>query len=343
MNTKKKNKFWIILRNILLTLIAVVLVWLVFHHSMNLYEQNKYQAIGELVEVDGKNMHVYTKGDGENTILLMTGLGTAAPALDYEPLMDELSKTNKVVVVEPFGYGWSELTDKERTVENIVEEMRTALQKSNIEGPYILMPHSVSGIYSMYYANTYPDEVKAIIGIDPTLPQALEYFNESAPTMPELMGWVAPTGVSRLAMLVIQDDFLPIAEEGTYSDENLAMTKAISIWKVTNRNIVNEMNEMGNNVDKTASMSFPSDLPVMIFTKKTDKVTEDGKSMETFYQSQINHAENNKLVILEGHHYLHWTKSKVMSDYVNDFIENFSRTGDLQYFSSSQINLRNNI
>ena len=41
--------------------------------------------------------------------------------------------------------------------------MREALQKSNIKGPYILMPHSVSGVYSMYYANKYPDEVKAII------------------------------------------------------------------------------------------------------------------------------------------------------------------------------------
>lgn len=43
------------------------------------------------------------------------------------------------------------------------------------------MPHSVSGIYSMYYANKYPDEIKEIIGIDCTLPQVVEYFNEPAP------------------------------------------------------------------------------------------------------------------------------------------------------------------
>lgn len=340
MNRKEKNKAWVFIRNTFLTLIAVVLIWLVFHHSMNLYEKNKYQAIGELVEVDGKNMHVYTKGKGENTILLMTGLGTAAPVLDFEPLINELSKTNRVVVVEPFGYGWSDLTERERTVENIVEETRTALQKLNIEGPYILMPHSLSGIYSMYYSNAYPDEVKAIIGIDPTLPQVLEYFNEPAPTMPGLMGWLAPTGVSRLVMLTIPNKFLPIAEVGTYSDENLAITKAISIWKGYNQNIVKETNEISHNVNKTASMSFPSDLPVMIFTTQAAKATLEGKSMEAFYQSQLIDVENNKLVILEGDHYLHWTQYKVMTVYVNDFIENFSRIDDLQYFSTST-NLRN--
>ncbi|MEK5325979.1 alpha/beta fold hydrolase [Aeribacillus sp. FSL M8-0254] len=68
-------------------------------------------------------MHVYTKGDGENTIVLLSGLGTAAPVLDFEPLVNELAKNHKVVVVESFRYGWSNVTNKERTVENIVEEI----------------------------------------------------------------------------------------------------------------------------------------------------------------------------------------------------------------------------
>ena len=176
--TKKKFRFWIVLRNILLGIVAALVLWFIFSNLMTTYEQKKYPAIGQLVEVDGKSMHVYTKGDGDNTIVLLSGLGTAAPALDFEPLIDELAKNNKVVVVESFGYGWSDITDKERTVENMVEETRTALKKLNIKGPYILMPHSISGIYSMYYANRYPEEIKAIIGIDPTLP---EWFGEYTP------------------------------------------------------------------------------------------------------------------------------------------------------------------
>ncbi len=175
-------------------------------------------------------MHVYTKGGGDNTIVLLSGLGTAALALDFEPLIDELAKNNKVVVVESFGYGWSDITDKERTVENIVEESRTALKKLNIKGPYILMPHSISGIYSMYYANKYPEEVRAIIGIDPTLPKQFDYRGDSAPTLPNLIGHAAPTGITRLVSYLSPDLFLPSAEETTYSEETLKMFKTIFAW-----------------------------------------------------------------------------------------------------------------
>lgn len=319
MNIKKKSRLWIITRNVFLFIVAFVLIWFVFHHIMATYEEKKYSPLGHLVEVDGKNMHVYTKGEGDNTIVLLSGLGTAAPVLDFDPLINKMAKNNKVVVVESFGYGWSDLTNKERTVENIVEEIRTALNKSNIEGPYILMPHSISGVYSMYYANKYPDEVKAVIGIDFTLPQAIEYFGESAPTMPAYMSYVAQTGIARLALYMTPDDFLPLAENGTYSVVNLKMTKAISAWKGYNKNVVDEANEIKNNIDKTVDLTFPPDMPVLFFTTEEDKENEDGKSNVTFYQTQLSKNSSSKIITLEGHHYLHWTRYKEMSQHVNEF------------------------
>ncbi|ALC91490.1 alpha/beta hydrolase [Bacillus sp. FJAT-18017] len=321
MKTKKKLRFWIFVRNSLLAIAAAVGIWVIFSNSMTAYEKNKYPAIGQLVEVEGNNMHVYTKGNGDNTILLLGGLGTAAPSLDFDPLINELTKNNKVVVVEPFGYGWSDITSRERTVENIVEEIRTALEKLNIQGPYILMPHSISGIYSMYYANTYPDEVKGVIGIDPTLPKALAYFGETAPAMPAYFSYVGPTGIARLALSLSPDNFLPIAEGGTYTEENLKMTKAISAWKGNNKNVVDEANEIKRNIGKTVDMNFPANMPVLFFTTKEDKVTEDGKNNVTFYETQLTNYPASKIVTLQGHHYLHWTRYKEMSKEVNEFIE----------------------
>ncbi|MGP0584298.1 alpha/beta fold hydrolase [Paenibacillus timonensis] len=325
MKTRKRFKFWKVVRNIFLAILTAGVVWFMSNLVMTKYEHHKYLALGEFVEVEGKHMHVYTKGEGENTIVLLSGLGTPAPALDFEPLINELSKTNKVVVVEAFGYGWSEIIDKERTVENIVEETRAALQQSNIKGPYILMPHSISGIYSLYYANRYPDEVKAIIGIDSTLPQMMEYFGESAyPAMPNYMSYLAPSGIARLMVYFEPNQVMPHAVKGTYTEENLRMTKAISAWKTYNKNVVAEMNELKNNVDKTRTMKFPADLPVMIFTPKEDNLF--GKSKISFYQTQLQHVNMNQLVVLEGEHYLHWTQYKEMSKYVNGFIETMPGT-----------------
>jgi pimeloyl-ACP methyl ester carboxylesterase len=317
--TKKKFGFWIIMKNVLLILVAALLIWIFLNNVMTAYEQKKYPAIGQLVEVDGKNMHVYTKGDGENTIVLLGGMGTAAPVLDFEPLVNEMSKNNKVVVVELFGYGWSDLTNKERTVENIVDEIRTALKESNIEGPYILMPHSISGFYSLYYANKYPDEIRAVIGIDPTVPKVSDSHTKDSDShaIPNFISYIAPTGIARLVNYLIPDS----AEEGAYSEENLKMTNAIVAWKVYNKNVINEINETSHNIDKTIDMTFPSDIPVMIFTPKKENMTEDDKSKITYYQKQLSNGSSNKLVTLEGGHSLHQTRYKEMSKYVNEFIE----------------------
>ena len=88
--TKNKFGFWIIMRNISLIIVAALLILIALNNVMTAYEQKKYPAIGQLAEVNGKNMHVYTKGNGENTIVLLSGLGTEAPVLDFEPLINEM-------------------------------------------------------------------------------------------------------------------------------------------------------------------------------------------------------------------------------------------------------------
>ncbi|WP_246484776.1 alpha/beta hydrolase [Virgibacillus salarius] len=321
--TIKKISFWMFIRNSFLIIAVILLFWIILNQIVMELEQHRYPPLGQLVEVNGDKMHVYVKGEGEKTIVLLSGAGTAAPALDYEPLIKEMAKNNRIVVVETFGYGWSETTNKKRTVENIVEEIRTALYKANIKGPYILMPHSISGIYSLYYANKYPDEIKAIICNDCTLPQVVDYFNESIPTIPRYINVLASTGATRLAVYLNSAKYLPEAENGTYSLENLEKTKILSAWNLGNKNIIAEVNEINHNIDKTVNMSFPTDTPVLIFTKYSDRITTNGKTMEAFYQKQINHLSTKKLVVLRGHHYLHWSNFKEISKTVYDFINTF--------------------
>ena len=320
MTTKKRFSFKKAIKFITIGILSIVVLWVILHQGMTLYEKNKYEAMGQLVEVDGERMHVHIQGEGPNTIILLPGLGTSAPVLDFEPLMNELSKSNRVVVVEPFGYGWSDKTDKDRTVENMVEEVRTALKGANIEGPYVLMPHSIGGIYSMHFANTYPEEVKAIVGIDPTLPAAVDYFDVPVPTMPGFLRAVGPSGIARIVVAGNEEDFLPLAKEGTYSAENLELTKTLTVWNGYNKNIIMEANEISNNIAKTINMTFPSDIPVMIFTPKDEKVNPAGKSTMTFYEEQLDNVEKSKIVPLAGHHYLHWTNAEEISEHVGEFI-----------------------
>ncbi|BCJ96507.1 alpha/beta hydrolase [Anaerocolumna cellulosilytica] len=321
---KESNGFLRFIRNTLLTIGGLVFIWMGINYAFKMYERNTYKPPGTLVEVDDRKMHVYQKGQGPHTIILISGLGTAAPVFDFEPLIERLSKHNKVVVVEGFGYGFSETTDKERSVENITREMRSALQGAGIKGPYILMPHSVGGIYATYYANIFPEEVEAIIGIDCTLPRMCDYFGESAPNMSGMMKYFAPSGLARLLLLLDEGSYLPINDGRIYTEVNLRQTRAIFAWKAFNKNIVAETNEMGRNLEKTLDMEFDKKLPVLMFVKENKKVREDGKTSRSFYESYLDDLENGKYVALEGHHYLHWTNSERIGEEVESFIAEWS-------------------
>lgn len=310
------KKFVKILKNLLIGIIVVCILWIIFSNLSKKYEENQYVYPGQLVTVENKKIHVFIQGTSDNTIVLIPGLGTAAPVLDYEPLINELSKKNKVVVVEPFGYGWSDLTDSERTVENITHELREALKQVNVDEPFVLMAHSLSGIYSMYYANKYPDEIKGIVDIDPTLPQSLSYFNEDAPSVPGYMGYLAPTGIIRLGVMLDSKDYLPITENNnSYSNKNLLETKAITSWKLSNKTIVNETNNIKLNSEKTQELSFPNQIPVLIFAKEKEN---DNQNVH-FFESQIRDSIKGAVIPLKGHHYLHWTKYKEIAEQTNSF------------------------
>lgn len=129
---------------------------------------------GQKVKVGNGSLNVYTEGNHIPTIVILSGAGVTSPVLEYRPLYRKLSDTYKIAVVEKSGYGMSESTGTERTVQNMVNESREALIGAGIKPPYILAPHSYSGFEAIYWANTYPNEVAAVLSIDMALPETAE-------------------------------------------------------------------------------------------------------------------------------------------------------------------------
>lgn len=162
-------------------LIAAIVVSLggfcIYHQSRLKKEYSTINHIaGQYVEVDGHNMNVYVEGEGEKTLVFLSGFGTPSPVLDFKPLYSRLSDRYRIVVIEKFGYGYSDEYPGDRSVETIVDQNRQALEELNIEGPYILTAHSAGGIEAIWWAVHYPDEVEAIIGIDSNIPSQYENY-----------------------------------------------------------------------------------------------------------------------------------------------------------------------
>lgn len=240
------------------------------------------------VKVNDKTMHVCVKGSGEKTIVMLSGWGTENPIDDFKPLANKLSDEYKVVILEYFGYGTSDITENARTNENIVNEIRTALNELDIKPPYILMPHSMSGLYSLYYVDKYPDEVEGIIGIDMSLPQK------------QLERW----------------------QNGSFkklSSEEL---------DGANVSIVNQWNSFYENSKELENIKYSEKLPVLVFlaTEQVDSVNDMIKSgnMKTSWEdinrNMITNPDIQSIKILDGTHYLHHEQANEISVISKEFI-----------------------
>lgn len=289
----------------ILLLLAVVFLVDIVCSKM---EQGKLETYGQSVTVDGKKMNVFIQGEGEETVVLLPGYGTAAPALDFQLLVDELSPFYKVVVIEPFGYGLSALTEKERSTENIVSEIHEALQRLQIER-YILMGHSISGLYGLDYVNKYPNEVSAFVGLDSSVPTISERKIE--PSVITTLKLLKKSGLARLQVKLSDDPYVELP----YDEKTKEQLKILKHKNMYNLSQLNEAEMMYANFKAAESLIFPKNLPVILFIQEKHPVTDRWVSE---HKKQIANSVHGKVMTFEGDHFLYRTKAK---EIVEDFRE----------------------
>jgi pimeloyl-ACP methyl ester carboxylesterase len=81
-------------------------------------------------------------------------------------VQDGVSKSASICTYDRAGLGWSEPSLKPRTAEGIVDELHTLLVNAEVEGPYLLVGHSLGGIFVREYQYKYPGKVAGIILVD---------------------------------------------------------------------------------------------------------------------------------------------------------------------------------
>lgn len=292
---------------ILLFIATVFTVNQVSSHS----EQKRLEHYGQRVSVDGKRMNVFMQGEGKETIVILPGFGTASPALDFKPLISELSPHYKVVVVEPFGYGLSEQTDKVRSSANITHEIHSALQNLGIKR-YTLMAHSISGLYSLDYVNRYADEVQAFIGLDHSVPSLSEQKVEASDIEP--IKWFRNLGFARVQLKLTDDPY----EGLSYDDHTREQLNILIRKNMYNNTQLNEAVSMYSNFEAAKQLIWPIDLPVLFFVQKNHPVV---KEWVAEHEKQMANAEQGEMVLLEAGHYLYRSHPKEIAEKIKEFTE----------------------
>ncbi|WP_306394386.1 alpha/beta fold hydrolase [Telluria beijingensis] len=96
--------------------------------------------------------------------------GLRATVNGWDKVIDSLASDASIYAYNRPGYGNSQETDTSRDGGTIVEELRQALKHKGIAPPYILVGHSLGGLYMQLFAKRYPNEVSGLVLVDPLLP-----------------------------------------------------------------------------------------------------------------------------------------------------------------------------
>jgi pimeloyl-ACP methyl ester carboxylesterase len=272
-------------------------------------EASSITDYGQRVPVDGKEMNVVQSGDGDQTIVLLPGLGTAAPGLDFQPLIDELDDTYRVVAVEPFGTGLSDPTDTERTAANITREVHEALQYLDVDR-YVLMGHSIAGIYALTYSAAYADELIAFVGIDSSVP---DQPGSDEPIPAGLISTLSTLGITRALSGIAPDPYLDLP----YDDATKEQMRLLSNKNAAASTLVNEMDNTPANFAAVSGATFPAELPVLLFVLSDDS---DVAGWMTLHEQQAASVDTGQVIPLTGAHYLHHTRSAEIAAGTTDFL-----------------------
>ena len=105
-----------------------------FHFVASLRER-KVPPPGKLIDLDGRQVHLWVKGQGKTTVVLDHSLG----GIEGYLLIDRLAELTRVCIYDRPGYGWSDPSPKPRCSREIVRELDLLLTEAQIEPPYILV------------------------------------------------------------------------------------------------------------------------------------------------------------------------------------------------------------
>lgn len=307
---------------IIIILIAVfMLIGSILHSIYFKSKLNQIKPYGQLIGVDDGKMHIYSMGNGKKTIVLLPGMGIPLPSADFGPLMRKLSKNYTVVCVEYFGVGFSSETSKFRTSKNYVEETRTSLSKAGFKAPYILMPHSISSVYSEYYASKYPEEIEAIISLDGT---STAYYDK----MPSFLRYILPIAkvqqvigiTSIIAHLTANKKSLFKIGYTEKELNDIALFAGFSI----NNTLLKQILNSGEFIKETMNLPFPKSVPYFKIISKQTYERPNKQLKITPQEYQIQHlkrvGEHAKYEILEGSHFIYLNNIDNIAEITDNFL-----------------------
>jgi len=307
----KKLKKWCF--GFISLLLLFLLATFIFHRISLEKEQASLTPVGQQVLVNGHQMNVYVQGEGPETIVVISGAGIASPILDFKEVSESLSKQYKVVIVERAGYGYSDDSNHSRDVMEVLSETRQALSQANITGPFIILSHSMASLESLAWQEKYPDEVKALIGLDWALPSSYENLKDNQALL-TVAYWSSKIGLLR---------YLPESfyiKNQTLTENERKQYKLLAYKQLMSQAMLYESQTVKENAKKVPSSINPK-IPTLLLVSNGEGTSFSQSEWQRYAERFASDQSNVQVVYMDAPHDLYHYQSHEIVSQIEDFLK----------------------
>src|SRR5262245_14195886 len=120
-----------------------------------------------MISIGDRRIAVYCDGDatGSPTVILIPAGGRTAK--DWEKVQPAVSKFARVCSYDHANFGASDRAPvQQQSIDRVVDDLHAWLKASAEKNPFILVGHSVAGIYSRRFATRYPAVIAGFVFVD---------------------------------------------------------------------------------------------------------------------------------------------------------------------------------
>ena len=347
-----------VLISLFMIFFALILSVFVIHKIKGINEYNTLKKDGYINKLPTKdyvlNMHRIGKKTSKHKIVAISGLGVNNYSIQMSFVNKVLQEDYELIYIDRAGYGYSEDTNKKQTVKRIVNDYRNALKNANIEGPFILMPHSVGGVYATYWESMYPDEIESVIFLDSTIVEPVKESKNNKKDYNKYIKLI--TNRLGLQRLNLRKNFSKLPSR--YTKKEQRYSDYLDIKASMNKAIFSETKEKNSNINETFKNIKKNDIPKLYISSthgaedvidlendllwinkrnkelglKTlsksnleKKIKQNEKWEEKHLKPYTDLLGNTEIEHLSGYHFIFEQKPNELTDIIKDYIEDLDK------------------
>lgn len=132
--------------------------------SINSFSQKRF-IIVDSIKIWINTIGIENRQEGQPVIVFESGYGT--PMGHWDRILEGVSELAPLITYDRPGIGESEPDNEIPTIKNVADKLIKILYQLQLEPPYILVGHSLGGVYVRGFAVYYPEMLAGLVIIDP--------------------------------------------------------------------------------------------------------------------------------------------------------------------------------